>query len=87
MIWLTDDKDTDRAMLATDGLSFANGKATPSAPQQRLKRLFWSRSSGTDGKSFLVGSPTCGRAPRRSKGIRARVVAQFKLSHCGNRVI
>ena len=39
MIWLTDDKGADRAMLATDGLSFGNSKpdrpyasvATPTA--------------------------------------------------------
>lgn len=29
MIWLTDDKGADRAMLATDGLSFANSKSRP----------------------------------------------------------
>ena len=29
VIWLTDDKGADRAMLANDGLSFANGKAGP----------------------------------------------------------
>jgi hypothetical protein len=29
MIWLTDEKGADRAMLANDGLSFANGKGRP----------------------------------------------------------
>lgn len=29
VIWMTDDKGADRAMLTTDGLFFANGKARP----------------------------------------------------------
>jgi hypothetical protein len=29
VIWLSDDKGTDRAMLTVDGLFFASGKAKP----------------------------------------------------------
>jgi hypothetical protein len=49
VIWLSDDKGTDRAMLTADGLFFASGKAKPtlditSAPSPALK--FY----GPDGK-------------------------------------
>jgi hypothetical protein len=51
VIWLTDDKGADRAMLANDGLSFANGKAGPtvrlSSDPNGLSGL---RFYGTDGK-------------------------------------
>jgi hypothetical protein len=51
MIWLTDDKGADRAMLATDGLSFANGKSRPtvslSSDPNGLSGL---KLYGTDGK-------------------------------------
>ncbi len=51
MIWLTDDKGADRAMLATDGLSFANSKARPtvrlSSDPNGLSDL---KFYGTDGK-------------------------------------
>ena len=51
MIWLSDDKSTDRAILATDGLRFANSKAKPtvtlrSDPDGLSELEFY----GTDGK-------------------------------------
>jgi hypothetical protein len=53
MIWLTDDKGADRAMLSTDGLSFANSKAGPtvrlSSDPNGLSGL---KVYGTDGKVF-----------------------------------
>jgi hypothetical protein len=49
VIWLSDEKGADRAMLTIDGLFFANGKAKPtvslsSAPRSELKLY------GSDGK-------------------------------------
>jgi hypothetical protein len=43
VIWITDDKGTDRAILAADGLFFANGNARPTV----------SLSSNTKGMSGL----------------------------------
>ena len=51
MIWLADQKGTDRATLATDGLNFANSKFKPTVilrtgPNGLSELKFY----GTDGK-------------------------------------
>ena len=51
VIWLTDDKGTDRAMLTVDGLFFANSKAKPTV----------SLSSVPDGMSGLKFYGTNGK--------------------------
>lgn len=51
-IWMTDAKGADRAMLVTDGLFFANGKAKPTV----------SLSSAPDGTSGLKFYGTNGKA-------------------------
>jgi hypothetical protein len=45
VVWLTDDKGSDRVILATDGLSFANNKAKPTV---RLS----SETEGSPGLKF-----------------------------------
>jgi hypothetical protein len=45
VIWMTDDKGADRAMLTTDGLFFANGKARPTVSLS-------SDPNGTSGLKF-----------------------------------
>lgn len=51
MIWLTDDKGADRAMLADDGLFFANSKARPTVSlSSDPSGLCGLKFYGTDGK-------------------------------------
>jgi hypothetical protein len=51
VIWLRDDKGTDRAMLATDGLFFANSKARPTVRlDSDTNGLSGLKFYGTDGK-------------------------------------
>jgi hypothetical protein len=51
MIWLTDDKGADRAILATDGLFFANGKSRPTVSlNSDTNGLSGLKLYGTDGK-------------------------------------
>jgi hypothetical protein len=59
VMWLTDDKGTDRAMLTTDGLFFANGKGRPTVSlSSDLKGTSRLKSYGSDGKvSWSAPSP------------------------------
>jgi hypothetical protein len=49
VVWLTDDKGEDRAMLTTDGLFFANGKARPTVSLDSNPRVGL-KFYGSDGK-------------------------------------
>ena len=51
IIWLTDEKGSDRAMLTTGGLFFANGKARPTVSlSSDPKGVAGLKLYGTDGK-------------------------------------
>jgi hypothetical protein len=51
VIWMTDDKGADRAMLTIDGLFFANSKATPTVSlRSDPNGTSWLKFYGTNGK-------------------------------------
>lgn len=50
VIWLTDDKGTDRAMLTPDGLFFANHDARPTISISSNPKTSELKLYGTDGK-------------------------------------